>query len=133
MPGSPSCCSPAGVGLGAVALAPGTRWGRALALFGFAAALGCGLIWWKAERAAAPRLERERMMELTATVESVQALAAAERRSACVVRPLGEGLPVRLRVNVDEDKIVPGLAPGATVQPARLADAAGADGRARRL
>ena len=40
---------------------------------------------------------------------------------------------MRLRVNVDDDKIVPGLAPGATRPPARLDDAAGADGRARRL
>ena len=30
----------AGLGLGLLALAPGTRWGRALAIFGLAAALG---------------------------------------------------------------------------------------------
>ena len=39
---------------------PATRWGRALALFSLAAALGCGLIWWKAEQAAAPRHPCER-------------------------------------------------------------------------
>ncbi|HYN46750.1 MAG TPA: ComEC family competence protein, partial [Allosphingosinicella sp.] len=43
----------AGAGLGLLALAPGTRWGRALAIFALAAALGCGLVWWKADRAAA--------------------------------------------------------------------------------
>ena len=48
--------------LASLAAAPGTRWGRALLLFSLAAALGCGLAWWKAERAAAPRLTRERMM-----------------------------------------------------------------------
>jgi competence protein ComEC len=101
--------------LAGLAAAPGTRWGRALLLFGLAAALGCGLAWWKAERAAAPRLTRERMMEVTATVESVQSLAA-ERSVRLVVRPAGEGMPVRLRVNVDEAKLVPGIEPGATVR-----------------
>ncbi|HYJ51730.1 MAG TPA: ComEC/Rec2 family competence protein [Allosphingosinicella sp.] len=101
--------------LASLAVAPGTRWGRALLLFSLAAAIGCGLVWWKAERAAAPRLERERMMEVTATVESVQSLAA-EDAVRLVVRPAGEGLPVRLRVNADADKLVPGIEPGATVR-----------------
>jgi competence protein ComEC len=101
--------------LAGLAAAPGTRWGRALLLFGLAAMLGCGLVWWKAERAAAPRLGRERMMELTATVESVQSLAA-QRSVRLVVRPAGEGMPVRLRINVDEEKLVPGIEPDATVR-----------------
>jgi competence protein ComEC len=102
-------------GLAGLAAAPGTRWGRALFLFSLAAALGCGLVWWKADRATAPRLARERMMELTAIVESVQSLAA-ERAVRLVVRPEGEGMPARLRINVDEAKLVPGVAPGATVR-----------------
>src|SRR4051812_44741106 len=81
--------------LAALALGPGTRWGRALAMFGLAAALGCGLIWWQAERAEAPRVAREQMMEMVATIESVQAMAA-EGNTRLVVRPQGEGLPVRL-------------------------------------
>ncbi len=104
-----------GLALGAIASGAGTRWGRAIAVFALAAALGCGLIWWKAERAAAPRLERERMMEVTAVVESVQRLAA-EETVRLVVRPVGDGLPARLRVNVDEDKAVPGLDAGATIR-----------------
>ena len=104
-----------GIALGLLAGAPGTRWGRALAIFLFASMIGCALIWWRAEGAAAPRLARERMMEVTATVESVQALAA-ERSVRLLVRPVGEGLPARLRVNVDENELVPGLAPGATVR-----------------
>lgn len=105
----------AGAALGLLALAPGTRWGRALAIFALAAALGCGLIWWKAERAAAPRLTRERLMAVDARVESVQSLAA-EDKVRLLVRPIGAGLPVRLRVNLDQDKMVPGLAPGATIR-----------------
>jgi len=97
------------------ALGPGTRWGRALLLFGLAAALGCGLVWWKAESAAAPRLEREQLMTLEARIESVQAMAAAGA-TRLVVRPIGEELPARLRINVDDAKLVPGLEPGARVR-----------------
>ncbi len=104
-----------GLALGLLATVPATRWGRALAIFLVAAMIGCGLIWWRAESAAAPRLTRERMMEVTATVETVQTLAA-EDSVRLLVRPIGEGLPARLRVNVDEDKLVPGPEPGATVR-----------------
>ncbi|HEV2816554.1 MAG TPA: ComEC/Rec2 family competence protein [Allosphingosinicella sp.] len=100
--------------LAGVAAAP-TRWGRALTWFGLAAALGCGLVWWQAERAAAPRLRREQLMALDARVESVQAMAAAGA-VRLVVRPIGENMPVRLRVNVADEKAVPGLEPGATVR-----------------
>jgi competence protein ComEC len=103
-----------GAVLGLLGLAPGTRWGRACAIFALAAALGCGLIWWRAEQAAAPRIERERMLQVSATVESVQTLAADES-VRLVVNPLGQGMPVRLRVNVDRDKLPAGLVPGATI------------------
>jgi competence protein ComEC len=103
-----------GAVLAFVALAPGTRWGRACAIFCLAAAIGCGLIWWRAEQAAAPRIEREQLLQVSATVESVQTLAA-EEAVRVVIRPVGEGLPVRLRVNVDHDKLPAGLVPGATI------------------
>ena len=101
--------------LAALALGPGTRWGRALIWFALAAALGCGAIWWKAERVAAPRLAREQLMTLTATIESVQSLAARDA-TRLVVRPDGEGMPARLRINVPADKAMAGLEPGATVR-----------------
>jgi competence protein ComEC len=103
-----------GAVLAFLALGPGTRWGRALALFSLAAALGCGLIWWRAEQAAAPRIEREGLMELSATVESVQTLAA-EEAVRLVIRPRDDNLPVRLRVNVEREKVPAGLVPGATI------------------
>ena len=90
--------------LGLGGFAGGLRWGRALGLFALAAALGCALIWWKAERVAAPRLERERMMEFVARIDSVQALAA-EQTVRLVVAPVDHGgMPARLRVNVYEDE-----------------------------
>jgi competence protein ComEC len=104
-----------GGALAALALGAGTRWGRALALFALAAALGCTLIWRQAESAAAPRVAREQQMNFVATIESVQALAA-KGATRLVVRPAGEGMPVRLRVNVETDKMVGGLDPGATVR-----------------
>ncbi|HEX8533559.1 MAG TPA: ComEC/Rec2 family competence protein [Allosphingosinicella sp.] len=106
-------------GAGALAFAAlaagwGTRWGRALAIFCFAAASGCGLIWWKAEQVAAPRLERARMAEFTGRVESLQRLPAKET-VRLVVRPLGTpDLPPRIRINVDEDK-GGAVAAGATI------------------
>jgi competence protein ComEC len=103
------------VACGAMAAAGGQRWGRALAWFALAAALGCGNIWWKSERAAAPRLEREQAARFEARVESVQPLA--ERDSVrLVVRPqAGSGLPPRLRANVPADK-APALRPGDAVR-----------------
>jgi competence protein ComEC len=120
--------------VGLAVVAGWTRWGRALSIFMFAAVLGCGLIWWKAEHAAAPRLGREQLMVLNARIESVQALAA-ERTLRLIVTPLErlprEGqavlpprtveaaLPARLRVNVEEgDAAGAGraLVPGAIVR-----------------
>jgi competence protein ComEC len=104
----------AAAALAALALGAATRWGRALALFSLAAALGCALIWWQAERAAAPRLAHPQMMETVATVESVQAMAA-QGATRLIVRPSGEGQPARLRIGVEPRRMVAGLEPGAVV------------------
>jgi len=101
--------------LASLALAPGTRWGRALLIFSLAAALGCALIWWRAESATAPRLERAGLIETEARIESVQRLAA-ERTVRLVVRPHEEGMPYRLRVNVDEGKARPEFQAGAVIR-----------------
>ncbi|HEY0445952.1 MAG TPA: ComEC/Rec2 family competence protein [Allosphingosinicella sp.] len=105
----------AAAGVAAAALTAGaTRWGRALALFALAAAFGCALIWTKAERAAAPRLERARMAEFTATVESLQRLPARES-VRLIVRPQDPALPPRLRINVDAGKADARIEPGARI------------------
>ncbi|MGZ8997962.1 MAG: ComEC/Rec2 family competence protein, partial [Allosphingosinicella sp.] len=98
-----------------IALAPGTRWAKALAIFALAATLGCINIWSRAERASAPRLERERAAEFSASVEAVQPLPAEEKVRMLLV-PIGEPrLPPRLRVNIDEKDRPAGLEPGARV------------------
>ena len=96
-------------------VAPGTRWARSLSIFALAAALGCGLIWWKAERVAARRIERAQMATFEATVETAQRLPAREA-IRLVVRPVGSELPPRLRINVDAEAASPGLVPGAAIR-----------------
>jgi len=94
-----------------MAAAPGSRAGRALAWFAVAALIGCGNIWWKAERVAEQRIEREQVARFTASVEAVQPLAARDS-VRLVVRPEeGSGLPPRLRLNVPADK-APAVRPG---------------------
>src|SRR3546814_21088366 len=93
----------------------GTRWGKAVALFAFAAALGCAHIWWKAERVAAPVLEYARMAEFTAKIESFQRLPARES-VRLVVRPQETGIPPQPRAHVAAQAPAPALQPGATVR-----------------
>jgi competence protein ComEC len=98
------------------ALAPGTRWARAVSIFCFAAILGCANIWWKAERVAAPVLGQARAAEFEARIESFQRLPARDLLRL-VVKPRAEsGLPTRLRVNVDAANAPPGIEAGATVR-----------------
>jgi competence protein ComEC len=97
----------AAVAMAPRALAPATRWGRAVSIFSFAAILGCANIWWKAERAAAPVLSQPRVAEFDSVIEGFQRLPA---------RDLDPALPARLRVNVDSAKVPAGLEAGATVR-----------------
>jgi competence protein ComEC len=106
----------AAAGLAGLALAPGTRAGRALGLFALAATLGCALVWLKSERAAAPRIERARMAAFTATIEAVQKLPARDSVRLLVRPDTGQHLPPRLRINVDEKVATPALQPGAKLK-----------------
>jgi competence protein ComEC len=106
----------AAAGLAPQALAPGTRWSRAVSIFALAAILGCANIWWKAERVAAPALAAARPAEFTATIKGFQRLPAREA-VRLVVKPLGDpALPARLRVTLDQAKAPETLRPGATVR-----------------
>ena len=112
----------AATALAALGLAPATRWGRATAIFAFAAAIGCALIWVRAERAAAPVLQHPQMRTFVANVESVQPLPAQEMTRLVVRTDIAPPqdrrapLPPRLRINVGQDKWIGGIAPGATVR-----------------
>ena len=76
--------------LGLVAGAGRTRWGRALAIFAVAALLGCGNIWWKAERVAAPRLDRPQLATFEAEIERFSLESLAQRQKEALV---ASGLP----------------------------------------
>jgi competence protein ComEC len=105
----------AALALAPLAVAPNTRWGRACAIFAFVALLGCANIWWKAERVAAPVLTNERLATFTGEIETLQRMPAREA-VRIVVKVADPTLPARIRLNLDEDRPVRGLAPGATVR-----------------
>jgi competence protein ComEC len=103
--------------LAPLAVAPGSRWGRALAFFCLAALVGCANVWWKAERVAAPVLARPQLARFDATVESLQRLPARGAVRLVVAPDAAAQLPPRLRINVDEAAAaVPALEAGATVR-----------------
>ncbi|MFL6845820.1 MAG: ComEC/Rec2 family competence protein [Allosphingosinicella sp.] len=98
------------------ALAPGTRWGGAVSIFCLAALIGCGNIWWKAERVAAPALAEPRAAEFDARILSLQRLTAREAVRLTVVPTADATLPPRLRVSLDEAKAPATLRPGGVVR-----------------
>jgi competence protein ComEC len=106
----------AAIALAPQALAPGSRWGRAVSIFCLAAILGCANVWWKSDRVAAPVLEIARAAEFDARIETFQRLPARDL-VRLTVRPSGDsGLPPRLRVNVDAATAPEGVRAGATVR-----------------
>ncbi len=109
----------AGLAAGLVSIGGQQRWARALALFSLAAALGCALIWWKADLASQPRLERARMMTFTGRIEQVQPLAAKAIVRLVIAPDPVEGArssPRRIRLNVDEARATDAFVPGAKVK-----------------
>lgn len=104
----------AGVGGIAFVLARGGRAGHAIGWFGLIAAIGLALIWWRAESVSAPRLDRPAMVRLAGIVERIEPQPAQERirLTIAVSTP---GLPPRVRVNVEPDRMPADVAAGATV------------------
>ncbi|MBB5699574.1 ComEC/Rec2 family competence protein [Sphingomonas yantingensis] len=98
----------------ALALGRGGRSPRMIAVGALAAALGCALIWWRAERVAAPVLARPAVVDLAAPVERIERLPA--RGIVRLTLASGRGdLPPRVRVNVDATKLPTGIAIGSRV------------------
>ncbi len=97
------------------ALGSGTRSGRATILFALAVALGCALIWWRAEQVAAPRLQRPVVTQFSAIVEAVEP-RSAQGDVRLLLAPLADAkLPPRVRVNVPDPDQTIDLAPGTTI------------------
>ena len=90
------------------------RAGRALGWFALAATIGCALVWARAILMEQPRLSRPAVVQLTGTVQSVDHLAA--RQATRVVLYSGSaGVPPKLRLSIDDERLPPGIAPGAQI------------------
>ncbi len=107
-------CIAAAFALMGLALPWGGRAGRVLLWGGAMAMLGCTLIWWRAERVAAPVLARPAIVALTGTVERVEPLPAREL-VRWTLRTAQSDLPPGVRVNVAEHDLPAGVARGAIV------------------
>ncbi|SOB87015.1 competence protein ComEC [Sphingomonas guangdongensis] len=105
----------AGIAAAGLILPLGGRTGRLLMIGGIVAALGCGLAWWRAERAAAPVLARPAVVAFTARVERVDALAARDLIRLRLAPVSRADLPPRVRVNLPSGDVPLGIARGAVV------------------
>ncbi|MDQ3077831.1 MAG: ComEC family competence protein [Pseudomonadota bacterium] len=103
------------LGIAAIGLAWGEgRLARALLVGGLALAAGCGWIWLRSERVAAPTLERPAIVVVEARVEKVEPLVAkADLR--LTLAPVKDNLPPRIRVSMPADGAPPKLGAGAQI------------------
>ncbi|MBB5713954.1 ComEC/Rec2 family competence protein [Sphingomonas aerophila] len=113
-----------GLALAALALGRGGRLGRVIAIGAIGVALGTGLVWWRAERAAAPVLNRPVVARFTARVDAVEMLGArglvrvtlSSRGAGVDSRGRAVVLPARVRVTMAEADAPVGLASGAMLR-----------------
>lgn len=109
----------AGAGAAALAVDRGTRMTRVLAIGALASALGLLLIWWRAERVAAPVLARPVVVTLRAVVERIDPLPPRGlvrlRLAPIAGTAAAAGLPPHLRVNLRVEDAPPGLSEGAVI------------------
>ena len=91
------------------------RAGRALGWFCLAATIGCGLVWSRSVLVAEPRLTYPKVAQLRGMVETVDHLAARQTVRV-TIRTSTPGLPPRLRLSIDDDKVPPGIESGAEIE-----------------
>lgn len=103
------------IALAGMVLPWGTRTARAIAGAGMLAMLGCALVWWRAERVAAPVLARPVVVAFEGLVERVEPLPAREAVRLTLRPDAASDLPPRIRVNLSEKDGPPGLAAGARI------------------
>ena len=97
------------------------RAGRALAGFGIALTLGCGLVWLRSDILASPRLDHAQMADVDGRVVLVETLAAKGDLRLTVVTA-SHGMPPRVRVSIAQKDAPAGIAADARVKfKARLA------------
>ena len=105
----------AAVAVAGAACARGGRLPVVVATGALAVAIGLGLVWWRAERVAAPVLARPVVAAFTGRVERFEPLPARKLVRLVLATKPGAGLPPRVRVNLDEEDAPAGLGRGAIV------------------
>lgn len=103
------------VALASVALGRGGRGAMAIGVAGAVVALGCALVWLRAERAAAPVLARPAILWVAGEVIGIEPLPARETVRLRIATGGGD-LPPVVRVNVAVKDMPVGLTPGAVVR-----------------
>jgi competence protein ComEC len=94
----------------------GGRLGRMILAAGLLAALGCALVWWRAERVAAPVLARPGVFAFTGRVLRVEPLPARHLVRLRLAPVATSTLPPAVRVNLDAAVLPAGVAPGAVLR-----------------
>ncbi|MBO9622876.1 MAG: ComEC/Rec2 family competence protein [Sphingomonas sp.] len=109
-------CATGGLGVAGLAVPGIGRAPRAIAIAALAMALGCALVWWRAERVAAPVLARPAIVAFEGEVELVEPLPARDMVRVTLAPRAGAGLPPRVRVNLAESDAPAELGRGAVIR-----------------
>ncbi|MES2338663.1 MAG: ComEC/Rec2 family competence protein [Pseudomonadota bacterium] len=98
-----------------VVLPVGGRVGRVMGIGGGLLALGCALVWWRAESLAAPVLARPAVVAFDGRVERIEALAARDLVRLTLAPVARTYLPPRVRVNLATADVPAGLTRGTVI------------------
>ncbi|HVJ00997.1 MAG TPA: ComEC/Rec2 family competence protein, partial [Sphingomonas sp.] len=109
-------CATGGLGVAGLALPGIGRAPRVVAIAALAMALGCALVWWRAERVAAPVLARPAIVSFEGTVERIEPMPARDLVRVTLAPRAGAGLPPRVRVNLAEGDVPAALGRGAVIR-----------------
>lgn len=113
-PGSWRAALFAMLALACAGVALGSRAGRCLIILGLMAALGLGLVWSRADRVAAPRLDRPVVAMVEGRVVRVERLAERDAVRLTLAEAGPEGVPPMVRISVGE-ALPEGVVPGARI------------------
>lgn len=110
------CCGALAMACCGLILPEGARLRRILVTGGMLACAGCALIWGKAVLLGQPPLARATFAVVTGEILSTRPVPAQAMVRA-MLRPTGApGLPTRIRVNITDADLPPGLGAGAVIR-----------------
>lgn len=104
------------ISLLSLTISRGGRAGRALAIAGVVSAIGCALIWWRAEYLAAPTLARPAIVAMEARIDRVERLPARGLVRLTVKPVERHDLPPKIRINVQAIDAPDGLVRGTVIR-----------------